>query len=74
VETFLYASTPADRSTGVIVSLLATLPLALWRTRLPWVAAMVTFATIVALAADPSVVTLSGLFAQLFVLYLVANR
>jgi signal transduction histidine kinase len=74
LETFLYASTSADRTAGVILNLLGTLPLALWRTRLPWMAAIVTFATAVALASDPSPITLSLLFAQLFVLYLVANR
>ena len=74
VETFLYASPPSDRTAGAIVALLGTLPLAFWRTRLPWVAGIVTFATAVALASDPSSLTLSGLFAQLFVLYLVANR
>jgi len=74
VETFLYASSAPDRTAGVIAALLGTLPLVLWRTRLPWVAGVVTFATVVALGSDPSVLTLSGLFAQLFVLYLVANR
>jgi signal transduction histidine kinase len=74
VETFLYASPEYDRTAGAIAALLGTLPLVFWRTRLPWVAGVVTFATVVALASDPSALTLSGLFAELIVLYLVANR
>jgi signal transduction histidine kinase len=74
IETFLYASPESDRTAGAIAALLGTLPLVFRRTRLPWVAGVVTFATIVALASEPSSLTLSGLFAQLLVLYLVANR
>ncbi len=74
VETFVYASGSDDRTTGVIAALLATLPLVFRRTRLPWVAGIVTFATVIALMSAPSVLTLSGLLAQLLVLYLVANR
>ena len=73
-ETVLDASGSEDRSIGIIVSLLATLPLIYRRTRLPWVAGVVTFATVVSLAADPPLLTLSSLVAQLLVLYLVANR
>ena len=50
VETFLYAAHPGDRAVGLIANLLATLPLVFWRTRLPWVAGIVTFASLVALA------------------------
>jgi hypothetical protein len=67
VETFLYASPEYDRTAGAIAALLGTLPLVFWRTRLPWVAGVVTFATVVALASDPSALTLSGLFAELIV-------
>ena len=44
-----------------------TLPLVYRRTRLPWVAGVVTFATVVSLAADPPSLTLSSLIAQLLV-------
>jgi signal transduction histidine kinase len=74
LETFLYASTYDDRPTGAIAGLLATLPLVFYRSHLPWVAGATTLGTIVALANDPPVLTLSGFFAQLLVLYLIANR
>jgi signal transduction histidine kinase len=74
LETFLYASEYYDRPTGAIAGLLATLPLVFYRSHLPWVAGATTLGTIVALANDPPVLTLAGFSAQLFVLYLVANR
>ena len=74
VETFLYAADPGDRAGCLIANLLATLPLVFWRTRLPWVTGVVTFASLVAVASDPTLLTLSGITAQLIVVYLVANR
>jgi signal transduction histidine kinase len=74
VETFLYAAHPGDRASGLIANLLATLPLVFWRTRLPWVAGVVTFASLVAVGSEPTLLTLSGITAQLIVVYLVANR
>ena len=74
VETFLYAADPGDRASCLIANLLATLPLVFWRTRLPWVAGVVTFASLVAVASNPTLLTLSGITAQLIVVYLVANR
>ena len=74
VETFLYAAHPGDRASGLIANLLATLPLVFWRTRLPWVAGVVTFASLVAVGSEPTLLTLSGITAQLVVVYLVANR
>ena len=74
VETLLYAADPGDRASGLIANLLATLPLVFWRTRLPWVAGVVTFASLVAVASNPTLLTLSGITAQLIVVYLVANR
>jgi signal transduction histidine kinase len=73
-ETFLYAADPGERASCLIANLLATLPLVFWRTRLPWVAGVVTFASLVAVASDPPLLTLSGVLAQLVVVYLVANR
>jgi len=74
VETFLYAAHPGDRASGLIANLLATLPLVFWRTRLPWVAGVVTFASLVAVGSEPTLLTLSGITAQLIVVYLMANR
>ncbi|MGH3045159.1 MAG: hypothetical protein ACRDM2_10545, partial [Gaiellaceae bacterium] len=74
VETFLYAADPGERASCLITNLLVTLPLVFWRTRLPWVAGVVTFASLVAVASDPTLLTLSGITAQLIVVYLVANR
>ena len=74
VETLLYAADPGDRASCLIVNLLATLPLVFWRTRLPWVVGVVTFASLVAVASNPTLLTLSGITAQLIVAYLVANR
>jgi signal transduction histidine kinase len=74
VETFLYAADPGERASCLIANLLATLPLVFWRTRLPWVAGVVTFASLVAVASDPQLLTLSGVAAQLIVVYFVANR
>src|SRR5688500_12979171 len=73
-ETYLYATHPGDRASGLITNLLATLPLVFWRTRLPWVAGVVTFASLVAVGSEPTLLTLSGITAQLIVVYLVANR
>jgi signal transduction histidine kinase len=74
VETLVYAADPGDRASGLIVNLLATLALVFWRTRLPWVAGVVTFASLVAVGSNPTLLTLSGITAQLIVVYLVANR
>jgi signal transduction histidine kinase len=74
MEAFLYAADSGDRASCIITNLLATLPLAFWRTRLPWVAGVVTFATLVAVASQPPLLTVSGAVAQLIVVYLVANR
>ena len=48
----MYAAHPGDRASGLISNLLATLPLVVWRTRLPWVAGVVTFASLVAVGRD----------------------
>jgi signal transduction histidine kinase len=74
VETFLYAADPGERASCLIANLLATLPLVFWRTRLPWVAGVVTFASLVAVASNPTLLTLSGVTAQLSSSPLVANR
>ena len=74
VETFLYAADPGVRASCLVANLLATLPLVFWRTRLPAVAGVVTFASLVAVASNPTLLTLSGITAQLIVVYLVANR
>jgi signal transduction histidine kinase len=74
MEAFLYAADSGDRASCIIVNLLATLPLVFWRTRLPWVAGVVTFATAVAVASQPPLLTVSGVLAQLVVVYLVADR
>jgi signal transduction histidine kinase len=74
LETFLYVADPGDRASCLVVNLLATLPLVFWRTRLPWVTGVVTVASLAAVAANPTLLTLSGIAAQLIVVYLVANR
>ena len=74
VETFLYAAQREDRPSTIIANLLITLPLVAWRTHLPWVAAVVSFSTLVAVMTDPPLLTLCGVLAQLVVVYLVANH
>jgi signal transduction histidine kinase len=57
---------------ALIGNLLATLPLALVRKRLPWAATMVVLGAVLALAEGT--LTISGLFGLLVVLYLCASR
>jgi signal transduction histidine kinase len=73
VETVAYTGGPAtsDGSTAMLLNLLATLPLALRRRYLPATAAIVTTATVLLLGADQQW-TVSGIAAQLWVLYLLA--
>jgi signal transduction histidine kinase len=58
----------------IVLTLLATLPLAFRRRSLPLVAAMVTLATVALLSNGDMQVTASGIAGQVWVLYLVAER
>jgi signal transduction histidine kinase len=73
VETLIRAGSPteSDGSTALLLNLLATVPLALRRRRLPVVAGVVTAATIVVVSGSAQW-TVAGLAGQLWVLYLVA--
>jgi signal transduction histidine kinase len=75
VETVVYTGGPAtsDGSTALLLNLLATVPLALRHRHLPATAAIVTTATVLLLGGDVQW-TVSGIAAQLWVLYLVASR
>ena len=74
VETIVYTGGPAtsDGSTALLLNLLATVPMALRRRHLPATAAIVTTATVLLLGGDVQW-TVSGIAAQLWVLYLVAS-
>jgi signal transduction histidine kinase len=75
VETILVNGSPStsDGSTALLLTLLGTVPLALRRERLPLAAVIVTLATVLLLGAGmPPTVT--GIAAQLWVLYLMAAR
>jgi signal transduction histidine kinase len=58
----------------IVLTLLATLPLAFRRRSLPLVAAVVTLATVALLSNGDMQVTASGIAGQVWVLYLVAER
>jgi signal transduction histidine kinase len=75
VETVVYTGGPvtSDGSTALLLNLLATVPLALRRRHLPATAAIVTTATVLLLGGDLRW-TVSGIAAQLWVLYLLATR
>jgi signal transduction histidine kinase len=74
LEAIAYDGSSPDRTGSVLANLAATLPLAFWRTRLPWVAGTVVLTTLFILADQGATLTISGLVALLAVLYLVANR
>jgi signal transduction histidine kinase len=75
VETLLRTGLPltSDGSTALLLNLLATVPLALRRRRLPLAAVVVTAAT-VATVSSTVTWTVAGLLGQVVVLYLVAAR
>ena len=59
---------------AMIANLLATLPLALIRRRLPWAAGLIVFGVLLALADESGRLTIAGLVALLVVLSLFAAR
>jgi signal transduction histidine kinase len=75
VETIVVNGSPStsDGSTALLLTLLATVPLGLRRERLPLAAVIVTLATVLLMGAGLRP-TMTGITAQLWVLYLMAAR
>jgi signal transduction histidine kinase len=75
VESIVVNGSPStsDGSTALLLTLLATVPLALSRERLPLAAVIVTLATVLLMGAGLRS-TMTGIAAELWVLYLMAAR
>jgi signal transduction histidine kinase len=67
IEAYTYAN-------SMLVAVASTLPLILWRTYPRTAAAIISAATFIALTSDPITETVAGLAAQVWVLYLLAER
>lgn len=63
-----------DVGSAMIANLLATLPIALVRQRLPWAAGAIVFGVVVALSGDTALLTVAGAVALAAVVYLFAAR
>jgi signal transduction histidine kinase len=63
-----------DVGSAMIANLLATLPIALVRQRLPWAAGAIVFGVVVALSGDTALLTVAGAVALAAVVYLFAVR
>lgn len=63
-----------DVGSAMIANLLATLPIALVRQRLPWAAGSIVFGVVVALSGDTALLTVAGAVALAAVVYLFAAR
>ena len=62
-----------DVGTALLANLLATLPIALARQRLPWAAATIVLGVVIALSGDTALLTLAAAVALAAVAYLVAD-
>ncbi len=63
-----------DVGSAMIANLLATLPIALVRQRLPWAAGAIVLGVVVALSGDTALLTVAGAVALAAVVYLFAAR
>jgi signal transduction histidine kinase len=63
-----------DVASAMIANLLATLPIALVRQRLPWVAGAIVLGVVIALSGDAAMLTVAAGLALTAVAYLVATR
>src|SRR5262249_32408149 len=68
------AISAGEAGAAMIANLLATLPLAVARTRLAWATGAIVAGVLFALAADGSTVTIAALVGLVIVLYLFASR